>query len=95
VDTVRRNGAGAALLLGACAITAITAALILTRSSHPVGTATMTALGGLALAAGGPAAPVIAATAIGALAIFIAAAVVPEHITVSPRTRAAPAGRTR
>ncbi len=42
---IRRRGARAALLLGACAITAITAALILTRSSHPAGTLTMAALG--------------------------------------------------
>lgn len=125
---IRRNGARAALLLGAGGITAITAALILTRSSHPAGTLTMAALGlaagltivpqqhrlfatvpalapvaiglngsaiyigsalgagigGLALAAGGPSAPVITASAIGALAITIAAAVVPEHITAPP-----------
>jgi MFS transporter, DHA1 family, inner membrane transport protein len=136
---IRRKGARAALLLGACAISASTAVLTVTRSSHPAATLTMAALGlavgltivpqqhrlfatvptlapvavglngsaiyiasalgaglgGLALAAGGPLAPLIAATIVGALAITIAAALVPEHSTASPSPRAAPADPER
>ena len=122
---IRRSSARAALMLGACAVTAVAAALIVTRESHLAGTATMAALGlavgltivpqqhrlfatvpglapvavglngsaiyigsalgaglgGLALAAGGPAGPVITATVIGALGVTIAIAVVPERMT--------------
>jgi MFS transporter, DHA1 family, inner membrane transport protein len=52
-----------------------------------IGSALGAGLGGLALAAGGPAAPVITASIVGAVAVTIAATVVPERITASAGSR--------
>ena len=58
---IRWRGARTALILGACGVTATTALLTATRTSH------------IALAAGGSAAPAIIAASIGLLAIIVTA----------------------